>query len=183
MNDKISELMDGELDGKAAAGVIDALEREGGALETWRTYHLISDAMRDTRLLSPGFARRVGERLAQEPTVVAPRRLQDALKAEPGRQRVALPAAAAASVAAVGLVGWLAFSQAPAPVPAPVARAPSVEAVIQPAVSLKPANKVPLPSAMPDYLLAHQGFSPRLSLHGMAPYARTVSEQVTEGRK
>ena len=178
MNDKISELMDGELDGKAAAGVIDALEREGEALEAWRTYHLISDAMRDTRMLSAGFARRFGERLAQEPTVVAPRRLQDA--AEPGRQRVALPAAAAASVAAVGLVGWLAFSQAP--VPAPVAQAPSVQAVIQPVVSLKPAN-VPLPKSMPDYLLAHQGFSPRLSLHGMAPYARTVSEQVTEGRK
>ncbi len=183
MNDRISELMDGELDAKAASGVIELLGREGDALETWRTYHLISDAMRDTPVLSAGFAKRVGERLAKEPTVVAPRRLKDTLKPEAGRQRVALPAAAAASIAAVGLVGWLAFSQAPGgPAPAPMAQTPSVQAVMQPVVSLKPAT-VPLPRAMPDYLLAHQGFSPRLSLHGMATYARTVSEQANEARK
>ena len=176
MNDRISELMDGELDGKAAAGVIAALE--GEALETWRTYHLISDAMRDTRMLSAGFAGRVSAQLAKEPTVVAPRRLQP----EPGRQRVALPAAAAASLAAVGLVGWLALAPQDQRQGAQVARAPSVQAVLQPVVSLQP-QIVPLPSAMPDYLLAHQGFSPRLSLHGMAPYARTVSEQANEGRK
>lgn len=183
MNDRISELMDGELDGKAAAGLIDALGRGGEALETWRTYHVISDAMRDTPRLSAGFAQRLGERLASEPTVVAPNRLQD--KPYQGRQRVAFPAAAAASIAAVGLVGWLAFSQDPGRPPAPLAQTsqtPSVQAVIPPLVSHRPAT-VPLPSAMPDYLLAHQGFSPRLSLQGMAPYARTVSEQVNEGRK
>ena len=42
---------------------------------------------------------------------------------------------------------------------------------------------VPLPSGTPDYLLAHQGFSPRVSLQGMAPYARTVSSQANESRK
>jgi sigma-E factor negative regulatory protein RseA len=178
--EKISHLMDGELDGKAAAGAIDALEREGEALDAWRMYHLISDAMRDTRMLSPGFAQRVADALAKEPTVVAPRRLLQ--EPRPERQRVALPAAAAASVAAVGLVGWLAFSPAPEPGTAQMARTPSVQSVLPPVVSLRPPT-VPLPSAMPDYLLAHQGFSPRLSLHGMAPYARTVSEQVNEGRK
>ena len=34
-----------------------------------------------------------------------------------------------------------------------------------------------------DYLLAHQGFSPRIYLQGMAPYVRTVSEQAVEPRK
>ena len=34
-----------------------------------------------------------------------------------------------------------------------------------------------------DYLLAHQGFSPRGSLQGMAPYARTVSDQANGARK
>jgi hypothetical protein len=33
------------------------------------------------------------------------------------------------------------------------------------------------PSAANDYLLAHQGFSPRVSFQGMAPYVRNVSEQ------
>lgn len=179
MNERISELMDGELEGRAAAGMVEALGPEGDALETWRTYHLIGDAMRDTRMLSPGFAARVKSKLALEPTVVSPNRI----KPEP-RKWLAMPAAAAASVAAVALVGWVALSPQPerGPAPGQMAQTPSVQALIQPVLSLQPQT-VPLPSAMPDYLLAHQGFSPRLSLHGMAPYARTVSEQANEGRK
>jgi len=34
-----------------------------------------------------------------------------------------------------------------------------------------------------DYLLAHQGFSPRVSLQGMAPYVLTVAEHPAEARK
>jgi len=33
-----------------------------------------------------------------------------------------------------------------------------------------------------DYLLAHQGFSPRVSLQGMAPYVRTVADRSDEPR-
>ena len=165
MKDRISQLMDGELDDRAAAGAVQALSGESEARETWRIYHLISDAMRDTPVLSAGFAARVSEKLAAEPTVVSPNRIRP----EP-RKWFALPAAAAASIAGVALVGWLAFApqQPGTPSPAPVAQAPTM---------------IPLPSATPDYLLAHQGFSPRVSLQGMAPYARTVSDQVNEGRK
>jgi sigma-E factor negative regulatory protein RseA len=172
MKEKISALMDGELAGREAAHAIDALKDGGGdARDTWRAYHLISDAMRDTRLLAPGFAARVAARLESEPTVFAPRRLKD----EP-RPWFAIPAAAAASVAGVGLVGYLVFApqQPGAPAVAPVA-------AVQPAAA-KP-QMVPLPSGTPDYLLAHQGFSPRISLQGMAPYARTVSSQANEGRR
>lgn len=168
MKDRLSALMDGELDDKSAAEVIDALGRERDALQTWRTYQLISDAMRQSRLLSQGFTARVAERLAAEPTILAPR----ALQSEP-RRWYAL--SAAASLAAVALVGWLAFAPQPevAPVPAPVAQ-------VQPEV--KP-NIVPLPTAANDYLLAHQGFSPRVSLQGMAPYVRTVAEHQPEQRR
>jgi sigma-E factor negative regulatory protein RseA len=180
MKDRISQLMDGELDDRAAADAIQALSGEskagdGEARETWRMYHLISDAMRDTPVLSAGFAARVSEKLAAEPTVVSPNRI----KPEP-RRWFAMPAAAAASLAGLALVGWLAFApqQQEAPGSAPLAQAP----VVSPAGGTKPVI-VPLPSATPDYLLAHQGFSPRVSLQGMAPYARTVSDQVNEGRK
>jgi hypothetical protein len=44
-------------------------------------------------------------------------------------------------------------------------------------------NIVPLPTTANDYLLAHQGFSPRISLQGMAPYVRTVAEQAVEPRR
>lgn len=182
MKETISALMDGELEDRAATQAIDALKTQGDARETWRAYHLVSDAMRDTRLLSPGFAERVAARLDREPTVLAPRRL----RSEP-RPWYAIPAAAAASVAGVGLVGYLAFApQHPgAPARAPIAAVQPPSAA-QPPLAQAEAPKpqiVPLPSGTPDYLLAHQGFSPRLSLQGMAPYARTVSSQANEGRR
>jgi sigma-E factor negative regulatory protein RseA len=171
MKERISTLMDGELDERSAALAIDALASDREALETWRTYHLISDALGRTRLLSAGFSARVATALAQEPTVLAPSRTGRV--AEP-RRWVAL----AAGVAAVSLVGWLGFAPRETAV-APVAQAPRVSAPQE--LKLSPAT-VPLPSGTNDYLLAHQGFSPRVSLQGMAPYVRTVSEQAQQER-
>ena len=175
MRDKISAFMDGELDDQAAGQIIDALGRDREALEAWRAYHLISDALRDSRLLSAGFTARVAEALAKEPTVLAPNRLPS----PPQPRRLY---ALAASLAAVALVGWLGFGPQQTGMQPQMAQAPLVA---QPVVALKPAvvPLVPLPSGTNDYLLAHQGFSPRVSLQGMAPYVRTVSEQTQEPRK
>ncbi|HXM83658.1 MAG TPA: sigma-E factor negative regulatory protein [Burkholderiales bacterium] len=169
MKDRISALMDGELDDTSASQLIDSLGRDGEALQAWRTYHLISDAMRDGRVLSDGFTARVASRLMAEPALLAPAGLQS----EP-RKWFAL--SAAASVAAVSLVGWLAFAPQREARPPQVAQASVTPLKKQPAI-------VPLPSATNDYLLAHQGFSPRASLQGMAPYVRTVSDQSQESTK
>ena len=161
MKERISALMDGELEGHAADEAIESLRGEGEALESWRMYHLISDGMRDTSLLSAGFTARVSQRLAEEPTVLAPGRL-------PGRtpaQRVAYTGAAIA--AAIGLVSWLAFG--------PQSEAPKSTIAVAPQ-TVTPVT-VQLTSSANDYLLAHQGFSPRVSLQGMVPYVRTVAER------
>jgi len=170
MKDRISALMDGELDDASAAREIDALARDAEARDTWRAYHVISDALTKSRMLSAGFTERVAAALAKEPVVLAPGRSKGSA-GEP-RRWVAM----AAGVAAVALVGWLGFAPQQIAV-APVAQAPQPA----PVVEVRPAT-VPLPSGTSDYLLAHHGFSPRVSL-GMAPYARTVSEQVREPRK
>lgn len=166
MKDQISALMDGELEGRAADEALDLLRGDREAADTWRLYHLMSDAMRgQRRLLSPGFVERCATRLATEPAVLPPGGL-------PGRtpmQRYAL--AAAASLAAIALVGWLALAPQPQP-QTPVAQAQ------QP-----PVLTVSLPDAANDYLLAHQGFSPRMSLLGIAPYVRTVAERPDESPK
>jgi hypothetical protein len=72
-------------------------------------------------------------------------------------------------------VGWLGFAPQQ---PVQVAKAPAaaVPKEVKPAV-------VALPSGANDYLLAHQAFSPRMSLVGMAPYVRTVSEPAREARR
>jgi sigma-E factor negative regulatory protein RseA len=170
MKDRISALMDGELDDRSAALTIDALEKDPEALEAWRTYHLISDSLARSRMLSSGFSARVAAALSQEATVLSPGR---ARRVEPRRW-----VAVAAGVAAVSLVGWLGLAPQQSAVVAPVAQVPKA----MPATEAKPAM-VPLPSGANDYLLAHQGFSPRVSLQGMAPYVRTVSEQAQEPRR
>lgn len=161
MKSKISALMDGELARHDASGVLEALQEEGEARDGWRRYHLIGDLMRDPHTLSAGFAARVADRIAQEPTVLAPRRTRV--------QAARMPLwtlSAAASLAAVALVGWVAFGPADEQ---PLALTPPQVMAAQEAPQVAP------PAAANDYLLAHQGYSPRISLQGAAPYVRTVS--------
>ena len=166
MKERVSVLMDGELDDKSAAAAIQSLANEREARDAWRSYHLIGDLMRGSAPLSEGFAARITWKLAEQPTVLAPGRI----KPEPRRWFTV--SALAASLAAVALVAWLAFAPQPQVPTAPLAQAkPEAPAI------------VPMPSAANDYLLAHQGFSPRVSLQGMAPYVRTVSEQTAEPRR
>ena len=162
MKARISELMDGELERREAAGPLDALRAGGEARATWCSYHLIGDAMRDTHPLSAGFAARVAAKLAQEPTVIAPGRPASA----PARPRWQL-FSAAASLAAVALVGWVAFG--PQESGPQVAVAPKQDVVATETAQVAP------PDQANDYLYAHQGYSPRNSLQGVAPYVRTVS--------
>ena len=177
MKEKVSELMDGALDERAAVGVLDALGRDAQARDAWRTYHLIGDAMRGTPPLGRNVASRVAWKLQDEPAVLAPQR-------RPAQSRwLIAPLPLAASLSAVALVGWMALAPQEQPVPvakAPAGVLPQVRQAV--AVSNQPVI-VPLPVATSDYLLAHQGFSPRVSLQGMAPYVRTVSEPVRDARK
>lgn len=192
MKQRISALMDGELERGEETAALKALAADGEARETWRTYHLISDALRDTRLLTGDFAERVAARLAEEPTVIAPGRLAP----QPAEAR-RFAFSAAAGVAAVALVGWLAFapqqpgapapplaqSPQPAPTPQPIAAAKPAAAPQALAAAPKEAAQVAPPSAADDYLLAHQAYSPRNSLQGVAPYVRTVSGAAMAGKK
>lgn len=167
MSEEISALMDGELDAHARRGRYTELTRGGEALEAWRRYHLIGDALRDTPPLSTGFAPRLAARLAQEPTVLAPNGSEES--ARPHWRALSI----AASLAAAALVGWMAFApQSGVPRGPELAVGPA-----KPPVEA-PSPKVPLPSAAGDYLLAHQAYSPRGNLQGVAPYVRSVSESV-----
>jgi sigma-E factor negative regulatory protein RseA len=166
MKSRISALMDGELERQDADGALDALKAEGEARETWRRYHLIGDSMRDTRQLSAGFSARVSAVLAAEPTVLAPR-------AKPiYEQRRWQLMSMAASLAAVAFVSFTFFSQEPSAPP-----------VASTAAQAETAAQVAPPEAADDYLLAHQGYSPRNSLQGAASYVRTVSSEVRGPRR
>jgi len=166
---KISELADGELEGHEAAGAYAALKSGGEAHEAWRRYHLISDAMRDTRLLSDGFAERVAERLAAEPTVLALKAL-----AAPARSLPWYATRVAAGIAAVAFVGFATMSVLDQGAALPMAQAPKAAepAVAAPAI-------VPASESARDYMQAHQGYSPRNALQG---YVDTRQVQTVSGR-
>ncbi|HKI64517.1 MAG TPA: sigma-E factor negative regulatory protein [Burkholderiales bacterium] len=174
MKAKISMLMDGELDDRELDAALAALARNDEACRAWRTYHLVRDALCGASVLGADFTAKVAARLAVEPTVLAPRSMAHS----PARVRL-MALSAAASVAAVALVGWLAFAPRPGSdagsVATPIAQAPQVPAAT--AAKAQTPVRVPLPSSTDDYLLAHQGYSPRLTLQGVAPYIRTVSDE------
>lgn len=177
MKAKISALMDGELDAHELSEPLAALQRDRDAFDTWRTYHLISDTLQGRALLAHDCLRRVATRLADEPILMGPLPSDVARAARP---RWFVPSALAASVAAVAFVGWMAFApQAPTDsLPGPIVQAPPQPA---PTPGVRVANerpeRLPMTAATRDYLIAHQAFSPRNSLQGMAPYVRSVSAE------
>ncbi len=173
MRERISALMDdegieSELDQDMVRLRTDAVLRR-----TWDTYHLIGDALRGD--VAPGLCARVSERLAAEPTVLAPRRR----KVDARTVHIAL--SAAAGIAGIALVGWLALPQwqseparmasaspqelAAIGVAAPIPQAPAASTVTPAAVGVE------------NYLLAHQRFSHAIAIQGVAPYARTVADE------
>lgn len=172
--EKISALMDGELEGQEAQQLLARLKQDEELVQGWHAFHVIGDALRGERALSQEFSQRLTSRLTSEPTVLAPR---------PARTKrfTAYALSAAASLSAVALVGWVAFFNNPlAPLPE-LASAPTPPPAAAPAPSTQLAS-VPSEGKMNEYLIAHQEFSPSTAIQGLAPYIRGVSstQQVQE---
>lgn len=153
MKDQISALMDDELDPEASEHLFEALTKDSEYYACWSTYHLIGDSLRGTPQFSPDFHQRLMQRIAAEPTVLAPRR-----KITVKRTHLM---SVAASVAAVMFVGWMVLQQQ----------------TQQPAQDLNPAsvaqNSVP-PESFNSYLLAHQDLAPDNGMQ-TAYYVRPVT--------
>jgi len=172
--DGISSLMDGELDASQARQQFARLQSDAEARACWETFHLIGDALRGDCVVSRQFSARLHERLAGEPTVLAPRR-------SPARRVATYAWSAAASFSAVALVGWIAFYSPLSPQPQQVVVVPT--SVPTPVAQVELAN-VPSEGRMNEYLIAHQEFSPSTAIQGVAPYIRSVSAtQQPKGRE
>src|SRR5262245_38465468 len=162
MKEKLSALIDGELEGEGLQAHLGRLRADPDLRAAWDTYHLIGDALRGH--VSPEIAARVCSRLREEPTVLAPH----ARTGSSARCIGWYGMYAAASAAAVAVVAWTAFPtwhNGPQP-GGEIAAAPAVESVV---VTL-PASEVE------NYLLAHQPYSHASAMQGIAPYVRSVAE-------
>ena len=168
--EQISALMDGELPEPEAEREVAHVKADPALRERWDEFHLIGDALRGEPLLSPQFAAILARRLAEEPTVLAPRRAR-----RPSRP-MTYAMSAAASVSAAALVAWVALAPT-APVGDPIAKSAAPRVATADDAPAPPAQLANVPSdgRMNEYLLAHEAFSPSTALQGVAPYIRTVS--------
>ena len=158
MNERISRLMDGDVDAAEMDALLSTLKSDA-ALATWSCYHTIGDALRGEPAVTRGVGAAVARQLVAEPTVLAPR-------AADASRPASWAWAAAASVAAMTVVGWTAYSLIDA-TPAGFAKAAEAGAV-----RAAQARQITIPA---DYLLAHQEYSPANALQSVGPYLRDVA--------
>ena len=148
--------MDGELEARDAAAVLEAAKRDAELRDRWRQYQLIGDALKGGGALHRDITARVMDALEDEPVVLAPRRA-----ARRDWPRVVL--ALAASVAGVALVSWVAIG------PQNENRAPA-DLVAAHAPASAPAQP-----EMQEYLVAHQAQAGSLQFRGGTENIRTVA--------
>lgn len=173
--ENISALMDSESSVQETHQAMLRLGDTPEARESWALYHLIGDAMRGQNT-GVDVVGRVATALQAEPAILAPRRPAQPAKA------LTYALSAAASVSAVAVVGWMAFSTGSiGPSQGEIAKAgsgvPAAQVVAEPQLVSAPSD-----SQMNEYLLAHQGVSPSSGLQGVAPYIRTISIANPAGR-
>ena len=181
MQDKISALMDSELDPEDAAAVVEQFAKADALREQWVVYHLISDALGQSEVRPFDISRRVSARLAAEPAVQHIPAIQGTEPVHvlrPAARRKPVAYAAAASIAAVAVAGWMSLqtTQGPAPLQQNLADNRQSPAAALPAIPVAATSSNSAPTQINDYLLAHREFSPSMAMHGVAPYMRTVSE-------
>lgn len=170
MNEHVSRLMDSDLDDAEFERLCAELKSDA-SMETWACYHVIGDQLRGARGMTPGFSRRFATTLAAEPTVLAPAAARASRQSAPA----AFAWAVAATLAAVTVVGWTAFSMVDAPSTALVR---ARDATTVRAAQIKPAGDVPA-----EYLVAHQEYSPATAIQGGSAYLRNAVSNGVQPRQ
>ena len=166
MKTTISALIDGELSKRELRSSIRELEQDQALREAWDMYHLIGDGLRRTEPLSNDFVEKVRNRLDQEPMI------NISWYSSPKGWVIS---GTAALLLIMGIVVLSNLSL--------------INTKLEPIIALGVFPQTvqnetyPVPVNMNDYLMAHQGFSFRSSIQGVAPYVRTISEVETRHRQ
>ncbi|HEU0203546.1 MAG TPA: sigma-E factor negative regulatory protein [Burkholderiaceae bacterium] len=170
--EKLSCLLDGELDAAACAALIERLRSDEQARLHWSLLAAAGDAMRSSEVAachSAGFGARMAAALAAEPTIVAPRRW--------GQRRliyrVVLPGAAVA--AATLVLGIVAVPQLRQQEPVLSAGAVPIEAAVA-------ASSAEADAGLEDYLVAHREAAGGTVMPRSAAYLRTANTPTSPAR-
>jgi sigma-E factor negative regulatory protein RseA len=152
MDEKISALMDGELDCDDAKRVIRDLGSDVARRQSWDEYHLIGDLLRGESSGELGrrqkCAASIFAKLADEPTVLAPA----AIRSVQVEKRTRMALAVAASVVTMSAIVVVAFKQQNGTVA-------SVQLVQQVAPRQVGAAVAPSDIRVNDYLAIHRQYA------------------------
>lgn len=172
MKEKLSALVDNELDELETRRLLTALAADETLRATWGRYHLIGAALRRESVAPVSIAARVAARLGEAPSVTRP------------FTRIAGQLALAASVAAVALVGaqWWLGSQ-------PSSTTTVAQNTTQPVEYLRASGtrwNTQQPGAentLNAFLVEHNEFAPTSGVGGIFPYVRVVSYDSRNGTR
>jgi negative regulator of sigma E activity len=175
--ERISSLIDGELDRAEAEALVSSLCADAALLQQWRELHRVGDALRSSEVVifdDSAFCAKVSTLIAAEPTVLAPRRSSQAHSA----RRYWVPGVAvAASIAAIGFVA------------VPLLRAPDPVALVQkatPAAAVEtapaePARRIPAAianaRALDAYFSAHRELTGGSAMPRATAYLRPIASE------
>ncbi len=174
MNEKLSALMDNELDELETRRLLVSLGEDTATRATWERYHAIRAVLRREALPTgrQDIARRVRERLAGQPG--------------PGRRlplaRLAGQLALAASVAGIAILGarlWLGSTNEPSPPTAKNDAAPTE--YLRASTTRWDTKERDVENTLNAYLVEHNEFAPAAGVSGMLPYVRVVGYDSRDG--
>lgn len=113
MKEKLSALMDGELDPHEVEEVLALLRQDKTLLHDWLSWQAGGDILKGDGVAQVGFLARFSQRLDAEPVIVVP----SANRHRGGSlRRLAMPATMVASVAFVGIAMWRYYGEQAEPV-------------------------------------------------------------------
>ena len=172
MKEKLSALVDNELDNLDERRVMAALEKDADLRRTWERYHLLRSALhRDLDVLIPrDMAERVALQIGMEPAGIGSFPRQKIT-------RYAGTFAIAASVAAIAIasVQWI-NRPASTPVTTLAAVQPAPENIIRVGTTRwdMQQKETEAESALNAFLVEHNEFASSSGIGGMMPYVRVV---------
>ncbi len=170
MNEKLSALMDGELDRGDAIAAIKTLGQDVQQRGDWDCYHLIGDALRgDSSAVTArrkACAESIFAKLASEPTILAPAAIPASAKLSVVARPVAVEKktrmvlAMAASVVTVTAIGVIAMrQQTGVVVPLQVAEQTRLVPISAPSPTAVTAGELEANKRVNDYLVIHRQFA------------------------
>ena len=185
-SEKLSQLLDGELDGQEMEDALDALLADSALQQSWHSIHCMRAAVHETDVpVINNIQHKVSAALALEPDIVAPNnidleRLTDqnpgdqtpaqsdrVVPIEPKRSNVIKYIALAASVAALTMV-FYAPNETSGPTIAQSGSSPVMQSGIE--------------QEMQSMIVQHGEFSGVAALNGLVAYAKVVNDSAVDRR-